>query len=71
MATIITKIKNNVLISFYEEIGILVTKDNKLIIPIFSFIALLKYLIFSEIIDYRAVQEVINEYKEFRLGGKG
>jgi len=64
MSVIISKIKNNIVIRNYSELGIIISKNGNLIIPIISLTSILKYLFFSSILDYKIVQSTINEYKE-------
>lgn len=57
------KIKNNIVVQNFPSLGIYFSKDGKLIIPIFIFTAIVKFLIFNKLVDYKIFQEIINEYK--------
>ena len=63
----IHKLKNNLVIKNPHNLGIYITKEGNLVIPIFALTALLKFILFRRFIDHKTIQMVINEYKEYEL----
>jgi len=63
----IHRLKNNLVIKNPHNLGIYITKDGNLVIPIFALTAILKFILFRKFVDYKTVQMVVNEYKECEL----
>jgi len=45
-------------------LGIKTTKDGNLIVPIPIIVFVVKFLIFTRLVDYRSIQQIINEFKD-------
>ncbi len=55
------KLKNNVVIKRFSSLGITTTRDGNLIIPIPIITYVVKFLVFSGIVNYKSIKQIINE----------